>query len=232
MKNSNKPKAIVTDIEGTTTSVAFVYDILFPYFISRIPSLLRMLDQTEVRTCFDQIKAMIHTETNENVEDSDVLTKLEQWVQSDQKETNLKTLQGIIWRDGYFKGELKGHIYQDVPPKLREWSELGIELAIYSSGSIAAQKLLFAHSDFGDLTPLFKENFDTTTGHKRESASYTKIAAAMDMAAIDILFLSDVEEELIAASESGMRCLQLVRPGTTKSMQFDSVESFDQINFN
>ena len=217
-------RCILTDIEGTTTSVSFVYDTLFPYFVEHIDSLLAMQDKPEVRDTF----AAIRTE-QQLANDEAVLDRLRQWVAEDRKETHLKTLQGIVWQQAYLSGAIKGHVYPDVAPCLERWYAEGRQLAVYSSGSVAAQKLLFGYSEAGDLTPLFSAYFDTKVGHKRESDAYRKICSELNLPASDILFLSDVEAELDAAAAAGLHTLQLVRAGTTPGTRHATVSSFDDI---
>ena len=142
----------------------------------------------------------------------DPVATLRGWMAEDVKATPLKTLQGMIWEAGFRDGRLRGHLWPDVAPCLRAWHAAGLTLAVYSSGSVAAQKLLFGHSEAGDLLPLFAGFFDTKVGHKREAASYAAIAAAMRVPPGAILFLSDVAEELDAAAASGLGTCQLVRP--------------------
>ena len=131
----------------------------------------------------------------------------------DVKATGLKELQGLIWQEGYAAGRLKSHVYPDVPPALRRWAERGLDLRVYSSGSVGAQKVFFAHTEAGDLLGLFRGHYDTTTGPKREAESYRRIAADMKMPPSAVLFLSDVPRELDAAREAGMRTALVVRPG-------------------
>jgi enolase-phosphatase E1 len=138
-------------------------------------------------------------------------TVLEQWIAEDKKHTPLKTLQGMIWRQGYESGELKGHVYDDTPDFLRRCHGKGLRLYVYSSGSVEAQKLIFAHTAFGDLTPLFSGYFDTRVGPKREAQSYKTILRDLALSGQDVLFLSDIGEELDAARAAGMKTCQLLR---------------------
>ena len=186
-------KAILCDIEGTTTSVSFVYDTLFPYFEQHIDRLLTLQHDPVVAECFLRIKQTLQQQGNPDASSADVLAQLQQWVLEDKKETDLKTLQGIIWREGYQRGELKGHLYDDVLPAFQVWHQKGISLNIYSSGSVTAQKLLFAHTEKGDLRPILNAYFDTASGAKREVSSYQNITLSLNLAATDILFLSDHE---------------------------------------
>ena len=160
----------------------------------------------------------------------EVVTLLDGWMADDRKETELKALQGILWRNGYEEGDFTGHVYPDVAPALVRWREADIKLAVYSSGSIAAQKLLFARSDVGDLDQYFSANFDTTVGHKRESASYQAIVDELGTVAADILFLSDVGAELEAAQMVGMKVIQLMRDGNKRDERFELVETFEDLD--
>jgi enolase-phosphatase E1 len=199
-----RPGAILTDIEGTTTPIAFVRDVLFPYARARLPAFL------EAHAADPEVAAAV-AEAERLAEGRDALSALLGWLDADAKVTPLKTLQGLIWNEGYRRGELKGVIYPDVPPVLRRWHAAGLRLYVYSSGSEAAQRLLFGHSDAGDLAGLFSGFFDTRVGAKREAGSYAAIARAVALPAGEILFLSDIGQELDAATASGMQTCQLVR---------------------
>jgi enolase-phosphatase E1 len=148
-----------------------------------------------------------------DLDDAELAAELRAWIDRDSKATPLKALQGLIWEEGYRRGAFSGHVYPDAARRLRAWKDLGIALYVYSSGSVHAQRLLFAHTGEGDLTPLFSGYFDTTVGHKREPASYRAIAAAIGLAPGEILFLSDIHEELDAARAAGMQTAWLVREG-------------------
>ncbi len=204
--------AIVTDIEGTTSSIDFVHEVLFPYARKHLPAFVREAAADEaVEKLLDDARA----EAGE--EDADVervIDILLSWIDEDRKATPLKSLQGRIWQHGYASGAFTGHVYDDAVRNLRKWRDAGIDLYVYSSGSVTAQKLLFGYSDAGDLTPLFCGYFDTKVGHKRESGSYSRIAESIAVPVADILFLSDVVEELDAAATAGMRTCQLVRNDT------------------
>jgi enolase-phosphatase E1 len=202
-------RAVVTDIEGTTTRIAFVTEVLFPYARERIAHFLAAHQQQPavseqiavVRALMQQPDASIESVTQQLIE----------WLDADQKITPLKTLQGMIWVAGYQDGSLRGHLYPDVAPMLRQWQQQGISLSIYSSGSVAAQKLLFGYSVDGDLTPLFSHYFDTNIGHKRAAQSYVSISQALGLPAEQILFLSDITAELDAAAQAGLLTLGLDR---------------------
>ena len=200
-------RAILTDIEGTTSSITFVTETLFPYARARMA---------------DYVAA--HPETVVDVPGDDPVATLLGWMDVDAKETPLKALQGLIWGEGYADGTLQGHVYPDAVAGLRRWHAAGLALYVFSSGSIAAQKLIFGHSVAGDLTPLFSGYFDTTTGPKRAIESYAKIADAIGLSAGDILFLSDTLAEIAAAREAGMTALLIVRDGGA-----GDISSFDEV---
>ena len=210
-------RAIVTDIEGTTSSLSFVKDGLFPYARARIAGFVREhAARTEVARALEQARDIMAEEQGVDAADLDlerVIAQLERWIDEDRKVTPLKQLQGLIWERGYRDGGLFGHLYPDAVAALRRWHEQGIALYVYSSGSIHAQKLLFGHTVEGDLTPLFKGYFDTTTGGKQDAESYRRIVAAIGLPTAEILFLSDIEAELDAARAAGMQTCQLVREG-------------------
>lgn len=199
-----QPAAILTDIEGTTTAIAFVKETLFPFAARALDGFLDAHGtEPEVAAILDEVRREAPGE--------EPRAALNRWMAADEKRTPLKTLQGLIWEAGYRDGRLKGHLWPDVAATLRAWHASGLRLAIFSSGSVAAQKLLFCHSEAGDLTPLFSGFFDTRVGQKREAASYAAIAKGMGLPCPEILFLSDIAEELDAAREAGMQTCQLVR---------------------
>ena len=199
---------ILTDIEGTTSSISFVKDVLFPYARRALPGFVRERgSEPEVRRWLD----MVATEHGAMCDDAMIVETLQGWIDEDRKHTALKALQGLVWREGYLSGELEADMYPDAVSGLRRWHEAGHRLAVYSSGSVAAQKLLFAHTDAGDLTPLFDAFFDTEVGPKREADSYRLIADSLNRRPVDIVFLSDVVAELDAAREAGMRTVLLDR---------------------
>ncbi|MBV2131280.1 acireductone synthase [Pseudomonas sp. MAP12] len=204
-------KAILTDIEGTTSAVSFVFDVLFPFAVQHLPDFVRRhAAEPAVAAQLDAVRA----ESGEAQADVErVVAILLEWIASDRKATPLKALQGMVWEQGYRAGQLKGHVYPDAVDALRQWHAAGYALYVYSSGSIQAQKLIFGCSEAGDLTPLFSGYFDTTSGGKREAASYARIAAAIGRPAGEILFLSDVVEELDAARAAGMATAGLARDG-------------------
>jgi enolase-phosphatase E1 len=215
------PGAVLTDIEGTTTPISFVRDVLFPFARERLPGFLAARAE-------DAAVAGELAETRRLAPGKPELETLLGWMAADAKMTPLKALQGMIWHEGYLDGSLAGRIYPDVPPSLRRWSQAGLRLYVYSSGSVEAQRLIFGHSDAGDLARLFSGFFDTRVGGKREPESYGRLAIGLGLPPIAILFLSDVEAELDAAAASGMRTCQLVRPedGTVPSERHPHAADF------
>ena len=203
-------RAIVTDIEGTTSSLSFVKDVLFPYARKRIGAFVH--EHSALPAVRTQIKATGEA-VGRALTDDEAVTQLIRWIDEDQKITPLKALQGMIWEAGYRSGDFQGHVYDDSVRRLREWNEQGLALYVYSSGSVHAQKLLFGYSTFGDLTPLFSGYFDTTIGAKREVGAYRHITQSIGIPASEILFLSDIREELDAAQAAGLRTCWLVRDG-------------------
>lgn len=222
-------RCIITDIEGTTTSISFVFDVLFPYFRSHLPTLRDRTQEPEIAAILAEVKAIVKTEDGREIDDRAALDQLDHWAKRDRKIAPLKTLQGILWAEGFHSGAFKGHIYDDVPANLKQWHSQDIQLGIYSSGSVGAQKLLFGYSQWGDLTPYFSHYFDLAIGGKRETSSYQAIATAVQCLPDAILFLSDVEAELDAAAAAGLQTLQLVRSGTTASSHHATVSNFDEI---
>jgi enolase-phosphatase E1 len=222
-------RAIVTDIEGTTSSIDFVKDVLFPYAREKLPAfVVTHADRPEVQH-------WLHEAAREaglvSASQQEIIDLLIRWIDEDRKATPLKALQGLIWEDGYVSGEFKGHVYAEVRENLQKWKKQGIHLYVYSSGSVAAQKLLFGYSEAGDLTPLFSGYFDTEIGGKREADSYRRIAAAIGIAPNQILFLSDIVQELDAAASAGLQTTQLVRPPAEAAANpHDRVADFGQIS--
>jgi enolase-phosphatase E1 len=219
------PRAILTDIEGTTSSIAFVHDILFPYSRARLTDYVRT-NPERVAAVLNEVRAR---EGAPDLSEDACIDRLLAWHDSDVKVGPLKMLQGMIWAEGYAQGAFTGHIYPDAVAGLRRWHERGIALYVYSSGSVSAQELLFGHSDFGDLTPLFSGHFDTAVGGKRDAKSYGTIARAIGADPGEILFLSDVLEEVAAASQTGMSVTLVARDGATNGSPFPVVANFDTI---
>ncbi len=201
-------KVILTDIEGTTSSITFVKDVLFPYARAKLPEYVAAHgNEPAVRKLLDEASEI----AGGGLDDSSIVEQMQRWIDEDRKVTPLKSLQGLIWEAGYLNGDFTGHMYQDATEHLKQWYAEGLKLYVYSSGSVYAQKLLYGYSDHGDLTPLFSGYFDTHVGGKKESASYDKIAKQIGIPTNEILFLSDIAEELDAAKQAGMQTCQLVR---------------------
>ena len=201
-------RAILTDIEGTTSSISFVKDVLFPYARRALPGFVaEHRDDPEVRRWLD----VVATEHGSICDDAVIVETLQGWIDQDRKHTALKALQGMVWKAGYRDADFTAHIYPDATPALRSWHDAGLPLYVYSSGSVPAQQLFFGHSDAGDLTPLVSGWFDTEVGGKREAASYTRIAREIGVEPADLLFLSDVVEELDAAREAGLQTVLVDR---------------------
>lgn len=229
---------ILTDIEGTTSSIAFVKDVLFPYARASLPGFVEARrHEPEIRRWLDAVALEIgedhHAERDSR--DEAAVQQLLAWIDEDRKHTALKAIQGLLWREGYALGEYRAHVYPDAIEALERWKAAGHELYVYSSGSVQAQKLFFGHSEAGDLTPLFSGYFDTGIGGKREVASYRHIAADIGVAPSHIVFLSDVVEELDAAREAGLRTVLVDRksdyplPRAEQANGHTRVETFSAI---
>ncbi|MFA5016593.1 MAG: acireductone synthase [Methylobacter sp.] len=220
-------KAIVTDIEGTTSSILFVKDVLFPYARANLADYVRNhADDPQVKPLLEDVCK----EAGSELSTEQIITQLIQWLDEDKKVTPLKSLQGLIWEAGYRQGDFKGHLYPDAAVNLKAWKTEGLDLYIYSSGSVYAQKLLFAHTEYGDLTPLFSGYFDTHIGGKKEQQSYDNIAGQLAIPANQLLFLSDIKEELDAAKAAGFETIWLTRDSTPDPQaEHRQVNSFDQI---
>ncbi|MCK5884889.1 MAG: acireductone synthase [Alcanivorax sp.] len=220
-------KAIVTDIEGTTSSISFVKEVLFPYAARQLPAFLEThWDKPEVQA---QLRAA-EQESGQSLGSPATANALfQQWISEDRKATPLKALQGMIWKAGYQNGDYTAHLYPDTAAALRAWKQQGLDLYVYSSGSIAAQQLFFGYSDAGDLTALLCGYFDTTSGHKQEVDSYRTIQQAIGLPAEQLLFLSDIEAELDAAAEAGFQTIRLDREGSQGESRHRVVSSFEEI---
>lgn len=219
-------RAVVTDIEGTTSSLSFVKDVLFPYARSHLPAFVRAhAQEATVRGLLKDTAEL----AGRALSDEDAVEQLLAWIDADRKATPLKSLQGLIWEAGYRNGDFQGHIYEDAVRKLREWAGQGLKLYVYSSGSVHAQKLLFGHTPHGDLTPLFKGYFDTHIGAKQEPASYIRIAGEAGLPPGEMLFLSDIGAELDAARAAGMRTCQLLRDGAVPAPEHQHAADFDAV---
>lgn len=193
---------ILTDIEGTTSSLSFVKDVLFPYAEKNLPAFVRAnANKPEVKEQLEKVGGTVE----------EAIATLLKWIKEDKKETALKSLQGMVWQEGYKESALTADVYPDALQALQEWQAKGKKLYIYSSGSIQAQKLLFGHTAAGNLNPLFSGYYDTTIGGKLEKDSYERIVKDIGVPANDIIFLSDNIKELDAAKAAGIRTVWLNR---------------------
>lgn len=220
-------RAIVSDIEGTTGSIRFVHEVLFPYARERLADFVHQhADEPAVA---EQLAAVRELAGESQADRARLVEILAGWIDADRKATPLKTLQGMIWENGYRQGEFTGHVYPDAVACLRAWHAAGVALYVYSSGSVQAQKLLFAHSDAGDLAPLFAGYFDTTMGSKKEAESYRRIAAHLGLTGHEVLFLSDVVAELDAAAAADFHTTQLVREASMVTGDHPVATRFDEV---
>jgi enolase-phosphatase E1 len=228
-------RGILLDIEGTTTPIVFVYQTLFPYAEARLGTACAMSEEKEyaeavclLREDWDREPAEVRSQVGDFEDGAPYARFL---MREDRKSTGLKALQGVIWRDGYQSGKLKGEVFEDVPRALARWKEQGRRTRIYSSGSVLAQKLIFGHSDQGDLTEWIEDYHDTTTGPKKDAESYRRIAESYGLAPEEILFLSDNLEELDAARKAGCQTGLSVRPGnpTVEPHDHPSIDTFDSV---
>lgn len=236
-----KIKGILLDIEGTTSSISFVYDVMFPYVREHLVEFLdsNWNDENVVATvetlAFDLSFSSAESwlgEFDEVARRQTVAAAVLKMMDEDVKATGMKQLQGLIWKNGFESGQMTAHLFEDVAPAIENWRANDIDVRIYSSGSIAAQKLFFGHSVAGDLLNYFNGHYDTTTGPKRESESYTKIADDFSFDPEEILFVSDVPAELDAAQSAGMQTVLSVRPGNKpvqESHEFSVISSFAEI---
>ena len=217
---------VLTDIEGTTSSISFVQDALFPFARAHLPEFVKAHGHEPA------VKAQLEAVCDEaDVNEAEAVDVLLRWMNEDRKATPLKALQGMIWKKGYEDGTLTAHIYPDAVVGLKRLHLAGLTLAVYSSGSVPAQKLLFGHTEVGDLSDLFSAWFDTTVGAKKEVDSYRQISAALSVMPSEILFLSDVEAELDAAAAAGLETQQVVRAedGTVPSDRHPVTKTFEGV---
>jgi len=219
-------KGIVTDIEGTTSSLSYVKEVMFPYSKRRLRDFLKSnWEKPEVKSIIERLSRRLGKEVDVEL----AVKTFEEWIEKDLKDGLLKELQGHIWEEGFSKGELKGHVYPDAYEKLRELKERGYRLFVYSSGSVKAQKLFFGNTDYGDITGLFDGFFDTGVGQKKERESYINISKAVGLKPEELVFISDVEEELDAAKSAGLNTVLIVREGEGKSSKHRTIRSFYEL---
>lgn len=223
-------RAILLDIEGTTTPIAFVHDVLFSYARDHVREFLKANSVAEDIALLREEHAIDVKEGRNPPPVTDMAAYVEWLIALDRKSTGLKSLQGKIWRQGYTQGSLQSQVFADVAPAFARWREQGLRISIFSSGSVLAQQLLFAHTEAGDLTPFIDSYFDTAVGKKGEAESYRRIAEAMGLKPEEMLFISDVVAELEAAKEAGMKTLLSIRPGNSEQPQlYRSIRTFDSI---
>lgn len=242
--NSARIREILLDIEGTITPIAFVHEVLFPYASSHVGNYLALhfgdaetkaditrLRQEHAIDIEKDLKPPILADESTQDQIESIVSYVHWLIERDRKSTGLKSLQGKIWRQGYTDGTLKAPVFADVAPALVRWREAGLKICIFSSGSVVAQQLLFAHTEVGDLTHLIDGYFDTTTGSKTATDSYRQIASARCRAEHEVLFISDVVAELDAASAAGMQTLLCVRPGNLaqEAGWHQVIRNFDEI---
>ncbi len=230
-----KIAAVVTDIEGTTSSIGFVHDVLFPYALKHIGNFVR--EHSEER---DVMRVLVRISENTGIalhKLEDIIKLLQQWIREDSKDTELKALEGMVWEKGYKQGIFQAHVYEDVPAVLQRWQQQERNIYVYSSGSIKSQQLFFRFSECGDMRLLFSGYFDTTIGPKREVKSFINLAEAIALPPESIMFISDVKEELDAAAYAGFQTTWIMRPEESaldpvklaKTSTHSVVTSFDQI---
>ena len=220
-------RAILLDIEGTTTPIAFVHDVLFTYAREHVRE---FLDKNSAADDIALLREEHAVDVKEGRNPPALTAEYVEWlIALDRKSTGLKSLQGKIWRQGYEEGSLQAQVFADVAPAFERWSERGFKISIFSSGSVLAQQLLFAHTEVGDLTRFIDSYFDTNVGKKGDAESYRRIAEAIDLEPEQILFISDVVTELDAANRAGMKTILSIRPGNEPQPQYPSIRSFDEI---
>lgn len=227
-------RGILLDIEGTTTPIAFVHDVLFSYARDHAGEfLLANANNEDVRADIALLSDEHADDVNQNRNPPPLVADYVEWlIALDRKSTGLKSLQGKIWRQGYEDGSLKSQVFADVLPAFERWHQRGLSINIFSSGSVLAQKLLFAHTEAGDLTRFIDDYFDTNVGKKGEAESYRCIAEKMNLPPAEILFVSDVIGELDAAHEAGMKVVLSIRKGNVPQdnvKQYPQILSFDKI---
>ena len=234
-------RGILLDIEGTTSSISFVYDAMFPYVRENVASFLKSdWDDPAVQECVPLLANDLQKESADrwlggltvDRQRAEIVAAVIGLMDADVKATGLKQIQGLIWKNGFHRGQLVAHLFDDVADSIRDWTRAGIDVRIYSSGSIQAQKLFFGHTIAGNLLELLQGHYDTTTGPKKAAESYQKIAADFSCQPGEILFISDVVDELKAAQTAGLQAILSLRPGNQPVEEdhgFPAIESFGEI---
>lgn len=211
---------MLTDIEGTTTRISFVKDVLFPFAYKKLDSFFS-------KNAEQELVAKILAKFDSTYE---AVKHFQDLIEKDVKDPDLKSLQGLIWKEGYDSGELVAHLYPDVLPVWKKWKEQGIDLGIYSSGSVPAQKLLFGHTEYGDLNPMISRYFDLNVGKKFEANSYQAILSELGLKGSEVIFLSDIEAELDAAAGHEIKTYRLFREVPLEASKHESITSFEQVS--
>lgn len=215
------------DIEGTTTDINFVHQVLFPYSIKNMPIFLKQhFNDSHINSIISSIKEK-YLDSNASLET--VTNILNTWMKEDKKIKELKDLQGYLWKIGYEKEDYTSHIYTDVFEMFQYWTERNITLSIYSSGSVQAQKLLFKHTEQGNLNKFISHYFDTNIGSKKDHKSYLNILEKLNASPDTVLFLSDNEEEIQAATKAQIKGIKVVRDGLCKHA--NEINDFKEISF-
>ena len=226
-------RGILLDIEGTTTPISFVHDVLFSYARTHVRDYLeKHFDEADVRADISLLDADYQGQNFRANDLNVVAAHVNELIDLDSKSTGLKSLQGKIWHEGYSDGSLRAQVFPDVAPALARWRVAGLSVSIFSSGSVLAQQLLFAHTEAGDLTPFISNYFDTGVGKKGEAESYRRIAEAIGVQPAEILFISDVVSELAAARETGMKTVLSLRPGNQPQISaadYQQIHNFDEL---
>lgn len=212
---TSKKNLILLDIEGTTTSIDFVHKTLFPYSLQNMESFVhKHRNESIVHKALAGVQNTVLNEDGLSIDGNQAVEYLKKWIAADRKEPHLKQIQGLIWQEGYESGEIKGHVYPEVPAALQIWKDLNWTIGIYSSGSVLAQKLIFGHTEYGDLTHFISYYFDTKVGEKRNPDSYFNIKKEVGPDTFQFHFLSDIPQELVAAKKAGFSVYQVIRSGT------------------
>ncbi|MCH2180598.1 MAG: acireductone synthase [Mariniblastus sp.] len=231
--------SVLLDIEGTTSSISFVYDVMFPYVREHVDSFLaKNWSEPAFQECLPLLSSDLGQPSVERwlvgepaQQQEAVHRAVIDLMDADVKATGLKKIQGLVWKDGFESGEIVSHLFDDVAPAMRQWHENGIEIRIYSSGSVGAQLLFFGNTREGDLLPLICGHYDTQVGGKREASSYQEIASDAHVSPGSVLFVSDVTAELEAAKAAGMQTCLSLRPGNepVHTDVFESIRSFSEL---
>jgi len=226
-------RGILLDIEGTTTPIAFVHDVLFSYARTHVRDYVaRHFNDEAVRADIELLRDEAEKDGLPSNNLDEIVAYINRLIDLDRKSTGLKSLQGKIWHEGYADGSLRAQVFPDVAPALARWRVAGLNVSIFSSGSVLAQQLLFAHTEAGDLTPFISYYFDTGVGKKGEAESYRRIAEAIKLQPREILFVSDIVAELVAAREAGMKTALSIRQGNQPQNsrdEFPIIHSFDEL---